>query len=288
METDNLSEEAKHLIRNARGLGTQTRYKSSWNNWNSWCSERQIDPVRCPINHITEFLTNLFSNGREYWTINSYRSAISAYHIPEGNTPVGQTIQITTLMKGISKSRPPQPKYPFIWDIQHVLDYINNLPNNDSLDDKTLTLKLTMLLSLCAIQRTSEVARLNTKFMANSKTKYVFAIPGTVKHSRVGKRNPEIAFHAFDQNLKLCPVQTLDDYINKTSAWRQNSDTVLLSYVKPHKSISQKTLARWLTELLKAAGINTNQFKAQLWIYLPHARHTRSHNTCHGNQTPIA
>ena len=44
METKGISEKTEKLIANARRVVTQTRYKSAWNKWVSWCAQRQINP----------------------------------------------------------------------------------------------------------------------------------------------------------------------------------------------------------------------------------------------------
>ena len=46
--------------------------KSAWKRWNSWCTEREVDPLSCPIQPFIEFLTGLFK--RDY---NSVRSILS-------------------------------------------------------------------------------------------------------------------------------------------------------------------------------------------------------------------
>jgi len=53
-------------------------------------------------------------------------------------------------------------------------------------------------------------------------------------------------------------------YLERSNNWREKSGVtqVFLSYVKPHKPVSAKTIARWLTEVLNKAGVPTNQFKA--------------------------
>ena len=56
-------------------------------------------------------------------------------------------------MSGIFNKRPPQAKYPFIWDVEIVLDFLRKLPGNDLLSDKLLKLKVLMLLSLLSALR---------------------------------------------------------------------------------------------------------------------------------------
>ena len=40
---------------------TASQYESAWKAWNSWCSEREINPFSTTLENILEFLANLFS-----------------------------------------------------------------------------------------------------------------------------------------------------------------------------------------------------------------------------------
>ena len=53
-----------------------------------------------------------------------HRPAISAYHEKVDDMPVGQHPLVTSLMAGRFNSRPPQPSYIFVWDVQVVLSFI--------------------------------------------------------------------------------------------------------------------------------------------------------------------
>jgi len=99
-------------------LGTRSHYKSAWNSFNSWCSERKVNPISCSLEIILNYLGSLFEKGREYCTINGHRSAISAFHQAIEGVPVGQHPSVTSLMKGVSRERPPKPKYVNIWEVE--------------------------------------------------------------------------------------------------------------------------------------------------------------------------
>ena len=75
-----LSKSTTSLISSARKPNSNLNYDSSWENWISWCSRKEIDPVLCSVNVILNNLAELFDLGYNYRSINSYRSAISAYH----------------------------------------------------------------------------------------------------------------------------------------------------------------------------------------------------------------
>ena len=74
-----------------------------------------------------DYLGHQFEQGLAYRTIDSHHSAISAFHVHDyvDGKPVGQHPQVCALVGGVFNSRPPQPKYTFIWDVQVVvLKYI--------------------------------------------------------------------------------------------------------------------------------------------------------------------
>ena len=136
MESEGISEKAAKLIKNPRRAGTQARYKSAWNKWVSWRTSRQIHPFRCSVKFVTNFLADLFETGLEYHTLNSYRSAISAFHDNGDSVPTGRQPLVTSVMKGIGNSRPLSLRYNFIWDIEQVLKHITSLPPNNKLSLK--------------------------------------------------------------------------------------------------------------------------------------------------------
>ena len=129
------SETASMLISKSRTPGTRKNYQSAWNRFCSWCTSKQIDPVHCNIEAILTFLGSLFDRRLEYGSIGGYRSAISAYHVPIEGFKVGAHPLVSSLMKGVSNERPPQPKYRYIWNVEQVLESMRKLPGNKQLAD---------------------------------------------------------------------------------------------------------------------------------------------------------
>ena len=261
LSAEGISSRASELIINARREGTRLNYESAWKKWFRWCSRKQVNPFECVLNHILEFLSDLFHEGLEYRTIGVHRSAISAYHLPVDGINIGKHPRVSSLMAGISNLRPPRLKYCTIWDVQVVLDYLRQWSDYTVLSPKQLTLKVAMLLALIAINRGSELKLLDLSYMAVCKSKYVFSFGKTVKHSREGKTPPAIEFNAMIENINLCPVAALNSYITLTAPWRNGETQLFLSFVKPHKAVSKSTITRWMKEVLKLSGINTDIFQ---------------------------
>ena len=119
------------------------------------------------------YLPTLFENVLLYLTINSHRSAISAYHSYVDGKPVGQHPRVCALLTGVFNQRPPQLRYTFVWDVKIVFVYLKtNVSVNSKLSDKDLTHKLTILRALSSASRASSLHHLNIKFMARNGMPY--------------------------------------------------------------------------------------------------------------------
>ena len=102
-------------------------YNSAWKQGSSWCSQRKIDPFCSSVASVADYLTELLKQGKSYRTINSHRSAISAFHPPIGGVRVGQHELICKVVGACFNANPPQPRYVVTWDVDKVLDYIHVL-----------------------------------------------------------------------------------------------------------------------------------------------------------------
>lgn len=111
------------------------------------------------MENIANFLSELFRKGYEYRSVNSYRSAISAFHPEINGVKVGQSNLIKQVMSGVFNSRPPMPRYTETWDVDIVLKYLISLGSCENLDLKMLSLKVASLMALSTACRSSELFR---------------------------------------------------------------------------------------------------------------------------------
>ncbi len=58
-----LSAETTDTIINYRAPSTRRLYAFKWRCFASWCRQRVLDPVHCPIGSVLEFLQSRFSEG---------------------------------------------------------------------------------------------------------------------------------------------------------------------------------------------------------------------------------
>jgi hypothetical protein len=88
----------------------------------------------------------------------------------------------------------------------------------------------------------------------------VFFINSLLKTSRPGKHLSALTFKAFtDENL--CIVKHVKKYLEMTQQFRSD-DSLLISYVKPHKKVCKDSLARCIKEVLSKSGIDTSMFSS--------------------------
>ena len=147
-----------------------------------------------------------------------------------------------------------------VWATQLVLNFLKTL-NPSVITLKLLTLKKVTLLTLLSGQRVSTIHRFQMQRTSNL---VIFNIQGILKHSRQTKRDLPITFHAYPHDVALCPVATLDSYINATDNLVNAAlhDELLLCYRKPHGPATKDTLARWVKTILHYSGVNLDTFSA--------------------------
>ena len=124
LQEEGISKAASDLISRSRRPNSNANYESSGRKWASWCSRRETDSFSSNINEILDYLTDLYKQGLQYRTINNHRSAIPAFHEQIQGKLVGEHPRVCALLAGIFNSRPPQPKYCFISNVQTVIEFI--------------------------------------------------------------------------------------------------------------------------------------------------------------------
>ena len=89
----------------------------------------------------------------------------------------------------------------------------------------------------------------------------------TPRKSGSADKPAEAFFARFDQDKRLCPVECLRQYLKSTRDIRpvipsSQPDRLFISFIRPHKPVTSTTLGRWLRNFMKAAGIDSQIFKA--------------------------
>ena len=176
---------------------------------------------------------------------------------------VGQHPLVTSLMAGILNSRPHQPTYIFVWDVQVVLNFIKkNRGISSSLPDQELTNKLCMLLSLTTAFRVSDLQHLDIRYMIKEDNKVTFYFPKLHKSWRKGKPSPSFAIIGVPEDSQLCVTETLDMCLYTTKDRKLGKSQLLLSFLRPCKEVVSSTISGWIKKVLKLGKVDTDIYKA--------------------------
>ena len=258
-----LPESTKTLIQDSWRESTRSQYNSVLRGWGSFCLERQTNPTSPSIEDVLVYLTSLYEQGLQYNTICTARSALSGIlHIP-GVPKLSDHPLIQRLLKGIYHNRPPKPRYTCIWDTSKMINYLASL-HNESLDFKMISYKCVTLLTILAGQRISTLHKFRLSLMQNTDSMTLFQISDLLKHSTPRYRGKPIKYRSYPHNKELCPVHTIRVYISRrnTLLTGNDNDSFFCCHRKPYGPASSDTLARWVKDTMKLAGIDVSIFGA--------------------------
>ena len=77
-------------------------------------------------------------------------------------------------------------------------------------------------------------------------------------------RNQELSelFHSFEEDVSLCVVAILNEYLKRSEKWKTSDEwQLLLSFVQPHKPVVSSTISGWIKKVLTISGVNVGVFK---------------------------
>ena len=82
------------------------------------------------------------------------------------------------------------------------------------------------------------------------------------QHSREKTLRGWVNVLKFPDCPSICPVLSLRKYLVRTAPLHDtNAIRMFIRIRKLHKSVSAQTLAQWMTNIMAAAGVDTNMFK---------------------------
>ncbi len=255
---------------------TKRQYWTYIQKWIVFCDNR-LDPIATDIGEVLQFLTNLFQEGKGYSAINTARSALSAIMDPIDNTPIGSHRYVKRLLRGIFQQRPSLPRNNITWDVTKVLTFLGTIQMN-TVSFKMLTFKLVTLLALLTGQRVQTLFFVDIRNVEFRNVGVVIRMGDMLKQSRPGYHLNEMSLPSYPSDEALCPVSCLRTYLRRSEPLRKGNSKLFVSHAPPHASVSKTTIARWIKETLKLAGIDTS-------IFTPHS--TRAASTSQA-KVPLA
>ena len=250
-----LCSESEGIIMASWRPQTRKRYAPTIGKWHAFSIKENINPLHPPIGKIIQFLSELYKKGGGYRAICLARSAINSVIKLLNHKDLDTHPLIRRFIRGVHNCRPPLMKQSTVWDPTILLRFIDEMGDNDDLSLKQLTYKTVALLMLLSGSRVHCVHAFSTDSMHRSGgNAFTFYPTVLLKHSRPKFRGKPITYRAYPDNPRLCIVKSLEDYI-----WRRDmitdTDALLVTHRAPHRPASKDSIARWLKDALKEAGI---------------------------------
>lgn len=254
----NIAEDTAKILLSSITNSTLKQYNVHLKEWWEFCQENNLDVFSASEEKILLFLTKKFINNASYSTLNCARSAINMLYREENKT----ISIIGRFFKGIFNLKPPKPRYNETWDVDKILDYIEDLGSTRDLSLADLSKKLVLLLSIATGQRLQTLANIRINDIKKSKEEIQIRVPARLKTSRPNAAQPLLILPFLREKPLLCVASALIIYIKKTEKLRGQEEKLFIAIRKPFKKVSVQTISRWINQSLKEAGIDIKIFSA--------------------------
>ena len=209
------------------------------------------------VRNLVEFLYHLHSKGYNHKQLCQARSAVSAL---SSTDDVGKHPDVKRFLKGLFEKKPQFPVYSCVWNVKTLLDYLRSIPHQDMLSLEMLSKKLAILIGILAGgQRSQTIHTIKSTDIVVANDKCIIPIYDVIKQSKQGKHMRPLEFRVFTTDQKLCVVQNLVTYLQKTRGHRKSPE-LFLSYQRPYHPVTKDTVARWINDIMQKAGINMNHY----------------------------
>ncbi|XP_015675314.1 heparan sulfate 2-O-sulfotransferase 1 [Protobothrops mucrosquamatus] len=154
-----------NIIQASRRPSTNRIYESSWRNFQSWYSRKQLSLAQITIPHILEYLLEGLERGLAPNTLRRQVAALSTVLSCDSVESLGRHPLIRSFLKGAANTRPPTVhRYPS-WDLPRVLRALTRPPFEPmrSCDLQHLAHKVAFLVAITSARRISELAALSVR-----------------------------------------------------------------------------------------------------------------------------
>ena len=256
------------LVSSSHRKGTQSVYSSHWKKWESWCRDKNIDPISPGRMDLANFLGDLSKVDKlSASTIRVHRSAICSTLSLMGGPSFSDDPILRSVSRAVSLAEAAVPKRAPAWDLFLVLDHLKGSPYEpmSSSSLQHLTLKTAFLVALASGRRSSEVHAFsgNPKdysFEPNGGISLNFLTEFIAKNQIPGSMSPTVMINKLfrektdHSDRLLCPVRALRYYLRRTKESRSDRRRLFISFnLKYKKDIKKQTFARWLKTVIKEA-----------------------------------
>ena len=212
IQAQGISPAAKDIILSSWRPSTQSRYASTLKKWENFCVEKQVNMFSPNAIEVINFFTAETERGVGYRALCNARSALNSVCSIPGYPDISHHPLIKRFIKGWFNLKPPRSNITYTWDVNIVLQYLNNLGENANLSFPILCKKVVTLMMLLSGTRVNSLHTFNIKLMNLTSRDCTFIPDGVIKHTRPNYKQSGIIYHSYPHNSRLCPVQTIADY----------------------------------------------------------------------------
>ena len=215
---------------------------------------------------VCSFLLHLFKEGLSSSSINIARSALNFFSLSSLN--LNEEPCVNRLFKYFYKKRPLLKKYITYWPVSQLLNFLSEWHPIHELSLKQLTLKTVALIALTSSDRGQTLHLINIEHCSITEHGISFIIFNRLKQHRKSI-TPKTVQCVNSDIPSLNVADYVTAYLNRTLPIRaqhvaQGSEKpkrLFLSWATK-KEVTKQTILRWLTSVLKLAGIDTSHFSA--------------------------
>lgn len=145
-----------------------------------------------------------------------------------------------------------------------VLNFLAQWSLNEGISLEQLSLKFTTLPALITGHRIQTLSLIEVNQIRKINNQFEIQIPARIKTSGPTRKQPLLVIPTYIKDTNICAASALESYINRTKNLRGKVEGLLIKILikKPHKAIGTQTLSRWIKEVLKRSGVDTNIFSA--------------------------
>lgn len=246
----NINQQTTEVLIQSISPSTLNQYCKPISEWAKFCLEHDINVSDPETGQVLTWLSQLFSKGASYATMNTARSALSFIM----GEKIGKNQYVCRFLKGVYQERPTKPKYNKTYDLDPVLIGLGKMYPLEKLELPEITVKLVVLLSLVTGHRRQTISLIKLNNIRRTRSGVEIEVPDKIKTSRPGAPQPLLVLPRFVEKPELCVVQTLEAYLAVTKKLR-NCDNLFISTRQPFGAASRDTISRWVRSFLAKCGI---------------------------------
>ena len=263
LREEGLSEEAASLAARGRRDSTFRLYDARLRVYREWCDGRQVSPLTAPLGVVADFLTAMFSEGKQVNTVRGYRTAIHRGF--PGGSSVSSARPLDLLIRAMALKRPRIRTLAPPWDMTAVLRLLASPPFEpmSSCPLLELSMKTAFLVAAASARRRSAVHALSilpghirfephgVRLVADpaflTKTQSIDFLPAPIFLASIAE------FSSITEDKVWCPVRAIKWYLHRTRPLRGDCTALFVISRKPYTRAAKDTISRWIVEVIARA-----------------------------------